>query len=51
VIASGGVGSLDHLAALRDAEIAAVVVGRALYERRFTLVEAIATGRRRRSRC
>jgi phosphoribosylformimino-5-aminoimidazole carboxamide ribotide isomerase len=51
VIASGGVGTLDHLAALRDAEIAAVVVGRALYERRFTLVDAIATAKRRRSRC
>jgi phosphoribosylformimino-5-aminoimidazole carboxamide ribotide isomerase len=51
VIASGGVGTLDHLAALRDANIASVVVGRALYEKRFTLVEAIATSRRRRSRC
>jgi phosphoribosylformimino-5-aminoimidazole carboxamide ribotide isomerase len=51
VIASGGVGALEHLAALRDADIASVVVGRALYERRFTLVEAIATARRRRSRC
>ena len=51
VIASGGVGTLDHLAALRDAGIASVVVGRALYEKRFTLVEAIATARRRRSRC
>ena len=51
VIASGGVGTLDHLAALRDADIASVVVGRALYERRFTLVEAIATAKRRRSRC
>jgi phosphoribosylformimino-5-aminoimidazole carboxamide ribotide isomerase len=51
VIASGGVGTLDHLAALRDAGIASVVVGRALYERRFTLVEAIDTAARRRSRC
>jgi len=51
VIASGGVGALDHVAALRDAEIAAVIIGRALYERRFTLVEAIATAKRRRARC
>jgi phosphoribosylformimino-5-aminoimidazole carboxamide ribotide isomerase len=40
VIASGGVGSLDDLARLRDAGIAAVVVGRALYDRRFTVEEA-----------
>ena len=42
VIASGGVGTLDDLAALRDAGIAAVVVGRALYDRRFTVAEAAA---------
>ena len=40
VIASGGVGSLDDLRRLRDAGIAAVVVGRALYDRRFTVAEA-----------
>jgi phosphoribosylformimino-5-aminoimidazole carboxamide ribotide isomerase len=40
VIASGGVGSLDDLARLRDAGIAAVVVGRALYDRRFTVEQA-----------
>jgi len=40
VIASGGVGSLDDLARLRDAGIAAVVVGRAIYDRRFTVAEA-----------
>lgn len=40
VIASGGVGSLDDLARLRDAGIAAVVVGRAIYDRRFTVKEA-----------
>ena len=51
VIASGGVGTLDHLASLRDANISSVVVGRALYEKRFTLVEAIAIAKRRRSRC
>ena len=42
VIASGGVGSLDDLARLRDAGIAAVIVGRALYDRRFTVEEAAA---------
>jgi phosphoribosylformimino-5-aminoimidazole carboxamide ribotide isomerase len=43
VIASGGVGTLDHLAALARAPgpIAAAVVGRALHERRFSLEEAV----------
>ena len=40
VIASGGVGELVHLERLRDAGIAAVVVGRALYDRRFTVEQA-----------
>jgi len=40
VIASGGVGSLDDLVRLRDAGIAAVVVGRAIYDKRFTVDEA-----------
>jgi phosphoribosylformimino-5-aminoimidazole carboxamide ribotide isomerase len=40
VIASGGVGSLADLAALRDAGIPAVVVGRALYDGRFTVADA-----------
>ena len=40
VIASGGVGSLDDLSRLREAGIAAVVVGRAIYDRRFTVAEA-----------
>ena len=51
VIASGGVGRLDDLRALRDAGIAAVVVGKALYDRTFTLAEAIAAARPPRSRC
>ena len=45
VIASGGVGTLDHLEALaRDTatNVEGVIVGRALYERRFTVAEAIA---------
>ena len=49
VIASGGVASLDDVAALRDAEedIDGVIVGRALYEGAFTLEDAlsVASGR------
>lgn len=41
VIASGGVGSLDDLRALSARGIAACIVGRALYERAFTLEEAV----------
>lgn len=47
VIASGGVGTLDHLAQLRDLEVggrrlAGVIVGRALYEQQFTVEAALA---------
>ena len=42
---SGGVATLDHLRALARAGLPAVVVGRALYDRRFTLPEAIAAAR------
>ena len=42
VVASGGVATLDDIAALREAGAAAVVVGTALYEGRFTLREAMA---------
>jgi len=45
VIASGGVSSLDdlrELARLRDAGVEGAIVGRALYEGRFTLRDAIA---------
>lgn len=42
VIASGGVGSLDDLRRLRDANIASVVVGRAIYDKKFTVAEAAA---------
>jgi phosphoribosylformimino-5-aminoimidazole carboxamide ribotide isomerase len=41
VIASGGVGSLDDLAALRSAGIGAVVVGRAIYDGRFSVADAV----------
>ncbi len=50
VIASGGVGELAHLEALaRDAapNIEGVIVGRALYERRFTVAEGRDTLSRR----
>jgi phosphoribosylformimino-5-aminoimidazole carboxamide ribotide isomerase len=40
VIASGGVGSLDDIARLAELPVAACIVGRALYERRFRLSEA-----------
>ncbi len=44
VIASGGVGTLDHLRALEQSappNVEGVIVGRALYERRFTVAEAV----------
>jgi phosphoribosylformimino-5-aminoimidazole carboxamide ribotide isomerase len=43
LVYSGGVGSLEHLrtlAALRLPALAGVIVGRALYEGRFTVAEA-----------
>ncbi|WP_336362389.1 1-(5-phosphoribosyl)-5-[(5-phosphoribosylamino)methylideneamino]imidazole-4-carboxamide isomerase [Halalkalicoccus salilacus] len=40
VIASGGVASVEDVRALKEAGAAAVVVGTALYEGRFTLAEA-----------
>jgi phosphoribosylformimino-5-aminoimidazole carboxamide ribonucleotide (ProFAR) isomerase len=42
-IYSGGIGSLEDLsklAALRQVNLAGVIVGKALYERRFTVAEA-----------
>jgi phosphoribosylformimino-5-aminoimidazole carboxamide ribotide isomerase len=44
VIASGGVGTLDHLTKLAKSaapNVEGAIVGRALYERRFTVTEAI----------
>jgi phosphoribosylformimino-5-aminoimidazole carboxamide ribotide isomerase len=44
LIASGGVSSVDDLRRLRDAGIAnlqGIIVGRALYEGRFTVGEAL----------
>ncbi len=40
VIASGGIGTLDHLRALAAAGVPRVVVGRALYENKLTLGDA-----------
>ena len=46
VIASGGVAALDDIRAVREAGLAGAIVGRALYEGRFTLAEALeAAGR------
>jgi phosphoribosylformimino-5-aminoimidazole carboxamide ribotide isomerase len=42
VIASGGVGSLDDLTKLREIGVSGVIVGKALYEGRFTVEEALA---------
>ena len=41
VFASGGVGSLEDLRAVREAGAEGVVIGRALYEGRFTLKRAL----------
>lgn len=45
VVASGGVGTLSDLDPLADLGCEAVVVGRALYDHRFTLAEARAQAR------
>jgi phosphoribosylformimino-5-aminoimidazole carboxamide ribotide isomerase len=41
VIAAGGIGRLNDLVALKSAGVAGAVIGKALYERRFTLKEAV----------
>lgn len=41
VIASGGIGTLQHLEALAAASVGAAVCGRALYTKAFTLEEAL----------
>ena len=41
IIAAGGIGSIGDLAALKDIGVTAAVIGKALYEGRFTLKEAI----------
>ena len=42
IIVSGGVGSIDDLASVRESGLAGVIVGRALHEGRFSLAEAMA---------
>lgn len=42
VIASGGVGTLEHIEAVVSIGVAGVIVGRALYEGAFTVKEALA---------
>ena len=43
MIASGGVAKLDDLVALTGTGVAGVVVGTAIYEKKFTLKEALET--------
>jgi phosphoribosylformimino-5-aminoimidazole carboxamide ribotide isomerase len=45
VIASGGVGSLDDVSTVARVGVAAVIIGRALYDGRIDLPSAIATAR------
>jgi phosphoribosylformimino-5-aminoimidazole carboxamide ribotide isomerase len=45
VIASGGVGTLEHLRVLAARGVAACIVGRALYAGAFTLDEALEAAR------
>ena len=42
LITSGGVGTLDHVAELKALNPHGVIIGKALYEQRFTLKDAIA---------
>ena len=42
IVASGGVGTLDHLRALKALPLQGAIVGRALYEGAFTIEEALA---------
>ncbi len=41
IIASGGVGSLEHIIALKDTGVEGVIVGKALYTNKVDLTEAI----------
>jgi phosphoribosylformimino-5-aminoimidazole carboxamide ribotide isomerase len=50
VIASGGVATLDHLRRLGECGADAVIVGKALYEERFALAEALEIAARYGSR-
>ena len=41
IIAAGGIGGLNDLLALKQVDVEGAVVGKALYEGRFTLKEAL----------
>ena len=41
IIASGGVGAIEHIRALKETGAHSVIIGRALYENRFSLEDAI----------
>ena len=41
IIAAGGIGGLDDLVALKRVGVAGAVIGKALYEGKFTLKEAL----------
>ena len=45
VIASGGVSSLDDIRQLAQLDLLGIIIGRALYDNRFTLAQAIDTAR------
>ena len=42
VVASGGVGTLDHLRSLKPLALQGTIIGKSLYENRFTIDEALA---------
>ncbi|WP_432799959.1 1-(5-phosphoribosyl)-5-[(5-phosphoribosylamino)methylideneamino]imidazole-4-carboxamide isomerase [Poriferisphaera sp. WC338] len=42
IVASGGVGTLEHLRALRTLDVQGAIIGRSLYENAFTIDDAIA---------
>lgn len=41
IVASGGVGTLDHLRKLRELKVQGAIVGKAIYDGRFTVEEAV----------
>jgi phosphoribosylformimino-5-aminoimidazole carboxamide ribotide isomerase len=41
ILAAGGIGSIGDLVALKEIGVEGAVIGKALYEQRFTLKEAI----------
>ena len=42
IVASGGVGTLEHLRALRELPVQGAIIGKSLYENQFTIDEALA---------